>query len=406
MTPRHKRTAALNTFMGLVVMMMLSGCAPSGNKPNAVMVSEPIASDVSSEVIEDTANSESMGKGTLLAESNGITVTIKPTGENKLLHEVTVAVRGGASRMFKWDVGEDTSRPPLINEEDVNGDGIDEIILRLTLGTGTGISVSDIHVLQPGTLEELAVEEPVEALNRSLKSSVTQRNNHTYVSAELEGKHLSAVYDYTEGSWAERIGFGANVSYEVKDGQIVARLAGAASMTEFPLEVIAVYGKSLTIESVKLYYGYLPLSEQETKSAMEAWLGPASGWTFGTDGDQITADFTGPFTGGGQGISYKINPNTGTVYDATSGSPLKSLVNREAIDLSEISEGSKYKEELFKLLQPILDTEGFEPAGKDWISGFIGDGTLSCEVRKGNRAFTIKADVFTGQWEEMTDSYK
>ncbi|MEK5028845.1 M56 family metallopeptidase [Paenibacillus sp. FSL M7-1046] len=408
MITRHKKITAKNTLLGLAVVMLLSGCTLTGAKLNSAPVPEKSTPAASPAASQDKDTPASGVKGTLLGEKNGITVTAKPTGENTLLHEVTVNVRGEVSRTFLWDAGKDETRPPIIDEADVNGDGTKEIFIRITTGTGTGVYMNDIHVLQPATLEELVVEDPVEALNRRLKSSITHRDNHTYVSAELDGKHMSKVYDYTEAAWGEKVGFGAIVSYELTGGRIVAHLAGAASMNEFPLEVVAVYGKDLTLDSVQMYYGSFiapPLSEQEIKSMMEKRL-PATGWTFGKDGGQYTVDFTDPPNGEEQGNTYKINPFTGTVYDAISGNPLRSLVNREAIDLWEISDGSKYQKELYKLLQPILDTEGFEPVSKDWISGFTGDGYLLGEVRKEGREFTIKADVFTSQWEEIPDPYK
>lgn len=184
----------------------------------------------------------------------------------------------------------------------------------------------------------------------------------------------------------EKVGFGAIVSYELTGGRIVARLSGAASMTEFPLDVVVVYGKDLTLDSVQMYYGSFvapPLSEQEIKSMMEQRL-PATSWTFGKDGDQYTVDFTDPPNGEGQGNTYKINPFTGTVYDAISGNPLRSLVNREAIDLWEISDGSKYQKELYKLLQPILDTEGFSRSARTGFPAL--PGMVICSVKSGKRA--------------------
>ncbi|OMD35098.1 M56 family metallopeptidase [Paenibacillus odorifer] len=406
MITRHKKITAQNTVLGLAVIMVLSGCTLTGAKLSSTSAPEKSVVIPSASQAKDTTVIDP--KGTLLAEKNGITVTAKPTAEHALLHEVTVDVRGEFNRTFLWNAGEDETRPPSIEEADLNGDGIKEIFIRITTGTGTGLSMSEIHVLQPVTLEELVVEDPVETLNRRLKSSITHRNNHTYVSAELDGKHLTKVYDYTEGAWGEKIGFGALVSYELEGDRIVARLAGAASISEFPLEVIVVYGKELTIESVQMYYGSFispPLSEQDIKSLLEKKL-PASGWTFGKKGDQYTINFMDPPNGVGEGLSYKINPLTGTVHDTTSGSPVRSLVNREAIDLWDISNGTEYKKELYKLLHPIFDTEGFEPIDDDWISGFIGDGYLFSNVRQGGREFTIKVDVFTGQWEEIADPYK
>lgn len=417
MIARHKKATAINAMLGLAVIMALGGCTLTGAKLNST--SAPLHSNTPAAATENSSSaaspeilplqdpSVSGDKGTLLAEKDGIAVTAKPTAKNGLLHEVTVDVRGEVNRTFFWDAIK--TRLPLIDEADVNGDGSKEIIIRIWTGTGTGLSMSDIHVLQSDTLEELAVENPVEALNQRLKSSITQRNSHTYVSAELDGRHLSKVYDYTEGAWGEKVGLGANVSYDLRDGHIVVRMAGAASMTEFPLEIIAVYGKELTLESAQMYAGSFmspPLSGEEIKSMMEDWLDPASGWTFGEEGGQYTMNFTGVPEGGGNGRSYTINPLTGTVHDTTSGSPLKSLVNRESIDLGEISDGNKYLDELYKLLQPILDAEGLEPARKEWISGFLGDGYLFGEVKKAGREFTIKADVFTGQWEEIPDPFK
>lgn len=406
MITRHKKNTTKNTLLGLAVIMVLSGCTLTGAKLSSTSAPEKSVVIPSSSQAKDTPAIDS--KGTLLAEKNGITVTAKPTAEHALLHEVTIDVRGEVSRTFLWDAAEDETRPPSIEEADLNGDGTKEIFIRITTGTGTGLSMSEIHVLKPVTLEELVVEDPVEALNRRLKSSITHRNNHTYVSAELDGKHLTKVYDYTEGAWGEKIGFGAVVSYELVGDRIVARLAGAASISEFPLEVIVVYGKELTIESAQMYYGSFispPLSEQDIKSLLEKKL-PASGWTFAKEGDQYRIDFMDPPDGVGEGLSYKINPLTGTVHDVTSGSPVRSLVNREAIDLWDISNGTEYQKELYKLLQPIFDTEGFESTDVDWISGFIGDGYLFSNVRQGGREFTIKVDVFTGQWEEIADPYK
>lgn len=407
MITRHKRITVKNALLGIAVIMALSSCTLTGAKPNSASLPEktaPVASQTDSPVKETASSSD---KGILLVEKNGITVVANPTAENTLLHEVTINVRGEVNHTYLWDAVVDESRPPLIDEADVNGDGTKEIIIRIGTGTGTGLSMTDIHVLEPVTLEELIVEDPAEALNERLKSSITHRDNHTYVSTDLDGKHLSRVYDYTEGAWGDKIGFGAIVSYELSGDQIVARLAGAASMTEFPIEVVVVYGKNLTLDSANMYYNAFispPLSELDVKTMMEQRL-PTTGWSFGKDGDQYIVDFEDPPSGEGQGNTYKINSLTGTVYDSTSGNPLSSLVNRDAIDLWEVSNGSLYQKELYKLLQPILDTEDFEPARKEWISGFIGDGYLFGEVRKEGREFTIKADVFTGQWEEIPDPF-
>lgn len=102
----------------------------------------------------------------------------------------------------------------------------------------------------------------------------------------------------------------------------------------------------------------------------------------------------------------KVNPMTGTVHDSTSGSPLKSLVNKDAPDLAKITNGTAYQAELYKLAEPLLEAADLQPVNREWIEGFIGDGYLFGRVQHNDRQFTIKLDVFTGQWEEIEDPFE
>ncbi|GAE07416.1 hypothetical protein JCM10914_3644 [Paenibacillus sp. JCM 10914] len=312
-------------------------------------------------------------------------------------------VRGEQKRTFQWNAVVDETRPPIIDEVDVNADGIKEIVIRLNAGRGTELSINDIHVLHPDTLDELHVEDPVTALNEQLKSSIEQRNGKTYIDMELNGRHISRVYDYEGSSWSENIGFGSIVSYEVVDGYLQARLDGRASITEFPVHVVADYGSDLSIQDVKLYYSSFlqpSFTEEDVKYMVEQWL-PGGEITFDPKSDQYTVVYPVE-TGKGEPMMLKINPQTGTVYDATSGSPRMNFANREALDLPPFSNGTLYYEELHRLLEPILDAASLKLVSPEsWFSGFLGDGYLMIEVVQAEREVTIKIDAFTGQWEVM-----
>ncbi|UNK15922.1 hypothetical protein MNQ98_15295 [Paenibacillus sp. N3/727] len=62
-----------------------------------------------------------------------------------------------------------------------------------------------MNIMNPNTLEELIVEDPVLRLNGELNSSVKHRLGKTHVDTELDGEHLSRVYDYEGGSWGEQV---------------------------------------------------------------------------------------------------------------------------------------------------------------------------------------------------------
>lgn len=346
-------------------------------------------------------------KSLILTEKNGIVLTTSPTEENNLQREITIDIRGEKRKSVLWNAVVDTSRPPIIEEVDVNSDGIKEIIIHMNTGTGTGISINDIHILNPSSLEELSVENPVQMLNGKLKSSVKHLRGKTYIDAELDDKHLSRVYDYDDGFWGERVSFGSIVYYEVRNGHLRAELSGQASISEFPLRIVVDYNSDLTIANSALFYnGFLqpPFSEEEVKSMLKQWL-PEGDWVFEQKDDQYTVIYPNA-SGNGESMMMSINPMTGTVHDTTSGSPLKSLTNVDAPDLFKITSGTEYMAELYKLAERILEAAGLKPASKEWISGFLGDGYVLGEVKLSEQKFTIKVDVFTGQWEKIYDPFK
>ena len=137
---------------------------------------------------------------------------------------------------------------------------------------------------------------------------------------------------------------------------------------------------------------------------LKQWL-PEGDWVFEQKDDQYTVIYPNA-SGNGESMMMSINPMTGTVHDTTSGSPLKSLTNVDAPDLFKITSGTEYMAELYKLAERILEAAGLKPASKEWISGFLGDGYVLGEVKLSEQKFTIKVDVFTGQWEKIYDPFK
>lgn len=397
-----KRNIVQGTLLGFTIIMIFSSCTLSDAKSNNThIIEEP-------EFIRpENKEQNSVIKSVILTEKNGVVLTTPQTEENNLLREITVDMRGEIKNTFLWEAELDTSRPPRIEEVDVNADGIKEIIIHMNAGTGTGIAINDIHVLNPNTLEELIVEDPVLRLNSDLNSTVKHRLGKTYIDAELNGKHLSRVYDYEGGSWGEQVGFGSIVYYEVVDGHLRASLAGQASMSEFPLKVMVDYGSNLNIVNSTLFYSAFlqpPLSEEDVKFMLEQWL-PEGDWVFDHEDDQYSAIYSTE-SGNSKSMMMNINPMTGTVYDTSSGSPLKSLANVEAPDLFKITSDLEYKAELYKLAESILEAAGLKPTSKEWISGFLSDGYLWGEVKRSDQKFMIKVDVFTGQWEQIKDPLK
>lgn len=388
------RNIVKGSLLGLSFIILCSSCTLS--KPSTTVIVDDSALIQPENKEQETDIMNSM----ILTEKNGIIVTTPITEKSDLLREITVDKRGEKQNTFLWEAVVDTSRAPLIDEVDVNSDGIKEIVIHINTGSGTGVAVNNIHVLNPDTLEEMIVEDPVSKLNGDLKSSVTHRSGKTYINTELNGKHLSRVYDYEGGSWGDQVGFGSIIYYEIVDGHLIASLSGQASMSEFPVRIVAEYDSDLTIVNSTLFYNSFlqpPLNEIDLKYILERWL-PEGDWVLGQVDNLFSAKYSSM---NNESKEMMINPLTGTVFDKASGRPIKSLTNEDALELLKITNEEEYKIELSRLAENILSAAGLKPASKEWITGFLDDGYLVGEVIRSDSHITIKVDVFTGQWEEI-----
>lgn len=403
-----KRTSLAGVLLGLAAVGILTGCTLTGAKLSSADPTPLSAATASPPAAPTDGGSPSPASdGTVTVRSGDIVLTAKPTGAQDMSHHVTIRAAEGQSKTFVWNYGGGITGDAGIEEADINGDGVKEIVIDVPIGSGTGVAYHEVHVLSRLTLSELPVEDPVKALNERLRSTIVHRAGRTYIDAELDGKHVSRVYDYTEGAWGSRVGFGSIVYYQVAGDHLRATLAGQASMSEFPVQVQADYGPDLKLAHITLSYNGAvqpPLTEEDVRSLLQGKL-PQGEWTLAKDGNQYLVQYPDPPDGKGQGMSFRVNPLTGTVHDRTSGAPQFSLANREAPDLLLIRNGTEYLAELDKLLQNVLDAGGLKAADSDLIDGFVGDGYVIGKVTRDGSALTVKIDPFTGQWEEIADPF-
>ncbi|MEO3945308.1 M56 family metallopeptidase [Gorillibacterium sp. CAU 1737] len=403
---KPRQGSLASTLAGLAALLVLTGCTLTGAKLSGTQ--SPVSAAASSVPPSGPSASAaptaaSASEDTLTLQSGKYTLTVKPVDSSSLGMDHSFTIKtGDQEQAYLWRYG-GAGATPSLEEADVTGDGQPEIVVHVPIGSGTGVSVHDVHILRADTLQELPVQDPIEALNKRIRSSITVHEDHTDVDVELDGKHVSRVYTYGKSSWGNGVGFGSIVSYDVADGRLRSLLAGQASMSEFPVQVVVEYDHSLKLQAAALSYGgnfSLPLREEAIREQLKRKL-PVQDWTLSKDreGVHYTVSFPAP-TDGGEALILKVNPLTGTVHDQTSGSPLFNLVNEEAPSLYELTNGTKYQAALQGLIQPLLKAAGLKPAAADdGFAGFEGDGSVLLDVVQDGKAFTVKLDPFVGQWE-------
>ncbi|MDY0236335.1 MAG: hypothetical protein RBR71_09915 [Gudongella sp.] len=225
------------SLLGLVIIMLLSGCV-LGNPPTeeAQTIQRP----------ED--------KIEIIEVDNIILFASRET--DGVYEEITVQV-DDKNKTFPWVSTTNPTYAPTIDMVDVDDDTVDEVVILLITDHGTGVLQQKIHVLKLEDLTEIDVENPVEAINKKVTSTITK--NDGKVNAVIKWDENILEKDFNEsdaGFWFDEVAFGAHVFYEIVGSKINATVSGAVSPARFPVTAIVEYDSDLRIESIVVEEGY------------------------------------------------------------------------------------------------------------------------------------------------------
>lgn len=125
----------------------------------------------------------------------------------------------GKTKRFPWKTYGEMAFLPEISYADVDGDNRDELIVILCKGEGTGVLVEEIHVINPENFSEIAVQDPLDALEKRVVSGIDDSgvkiaidNQEALVFAEEEIASRAAE----RTNWFDNLGTGSIVDYSVK----------------------------------------------------------------------------------------------------------------------------------------------------------------------------------------------
>jgi hypothetical protein len=148
----------------------------------------------------------------------------------------------GVNKYFAWEsmVG---AFGPELSLADLNGDGKKELIVILTTASGTGVHLSDIHVIDPETFKETYVADPLDIIRKNVASSVVHENGTVTITLTVNGKKSAITFseDYAQG-WAEdQVVFGNIIRYAVDGTKLKATVPAQVSNTVFTGDVEITY---------------------------------------------------------------------------------------------------------------------------------------------------------------------
>ncbi|MGE4484117.1 MAG: hypothetical protein AB7C97_03265 [Oscillospiraceae bacterium] len=162
----------------------------------------------------------------------------------------------GVCKYFGWENIAKESFLPELSLEDLNGDGQNELVIILTTGEGTGVNIKDIHVINPESFEETAVENPLDIISQNVFSSIVHENGAVLITITVNGQRSLITLDenYAWG-WAEdKAVFGSIVTYAADGSEFKASVPVQVSCTVFIGEIDITYafdGNKYVMDAIK-----------------------------------------------------------------------------------------------------------------------------------------------------------
>lgn len=148
----------------------------------------------------------------------------------------------GNRHYFNWESITNPTFAPQILFNDINQDGKKELIIILTTGTGTGVHVEDIHVVDPVSFVEIEVETPAEIVRQHIDTKIVSEGDKMAIHIKIGDKETT-VYKVKEyaAAWFDNVSFSNSFYYQVLDNQLVAKMAAQVSPAGFVGEIEAAH---------------------------------------------------------------------------------------------------------------------------------------------------------------------
>ncbi|MGB4439838.1 MAG: hypothetical protein WBJ13_11600 [Sedimentibacter sp.] len=194
---------------------------------------------------------QTIGNKIEISRNNEVAIYANEKNDTGSSYEELTVETKNINKTFPWKNATNPSYAPIINIADVDNDTKDEIIILLTTGYGTGVHVQEIHILNVEDLIEIDIEDPIEAINNTVTSSITKSEDKVNIVIKCDGNTIEKSYDKSyAGIWNEKIAFGAIVTYEIVNNRIIAKVPGAMSPSGLPITAVLEYDENLKVINI------------------------------------------------------------------------------------------------------------------------------------------------------------
>lgn len=133
----------------------------------------------------------------------------------------------GNKHTFNWEAPRLLGYTPEIHYADIDQDGQEEVVVILWLGTGTGMSMQELHVIKPNQWKEMNIPSADEAVSALVTSKISNEKGDALIQIQVKGSTPSMVtmrYPARgeDDNLGEEAGIGAVTYYMVEEGKLKA----------------------------------------------------------------------------------------------------------------------------------------------------------------------------------------
>lgn len=131
---------------------------------------------------------------------------------------------------FNWsNIVSDIFSPKMV-PADVNDDDVKELVIILTIGTGTDLHIEEVHVLNLSTLEEITVVNPLDIIKEKVKTNIIKNESKVLIILNVGNLKTEITKDknYTP-IWFDNVGFGSEIYWKIERNKLYADVGAQVS---------------------------------------------------------------------------------------------------------------------------------------------------------------------------------
>jgi hypothetical protein len=167
--------------------------------------------------------------------------------EDGLFHQAVLQADGRFAA-YNWTGSAADASPSQLYVQDVNQDGVKEAVVILTIISGTGTEVQNIHVVNLETLAEVPVEDAGHFVQSQASSKVDARDGQHPVKIEVTFRGQRTLLDLKPSDFYDdpsnfysALDFTSYVVYDTSLNELHATVSGSVSPSEFVGDFELVY---------------------------------------------------------------------------------------------------------------------------------------------------------------------